>query len=110
MPFFCGGERDLYYSRAKKVLPTQARDIVRAGAEPDHSTVLRPSKVRQRMAYIILLSRNMNNMSLPFTHKTLHFRNHHGVLRAVLAWGIDQLHYLQTIALDDECQLGPLEG
>ena len=85
LEFFLRGKRDLYYSRAKKVLPTQARDIVRAGAEPDHSTVLRPSKVRQRMAYIILLSRNMNNMTLPFTHKMLHFRDHHGILRAVLS-------------------------
>ena len=40
LEFFLRGKRDLYYSRAKKVLPTQARDIVQAGAEPDHSMVL----------------------------------------------------------------------
>ena len=71
LEFFLRGKRDLYYSRAKKVLPTQARDIVRAGAEPDHSTVFRPSKVRQRMAYIILLSRDMSNTRLPRTQKKL---------------------------------------
>lgn len=91
---FFAGVKMVYYSTTKNFIPTQTRDIVWSGLDPNNSVLIRPTEVSQNRASFILLHRDMSKHTLSFSHEALHLRHDHGVHRYVQCVGFYQLYRL----------------